>query len=193
MRLEMYLYLLLSVEQPIYMNPKISIITITFNSEKTLEDTILSVVNQDYDNLEYLIIDGGSKDNTLQVIEKYKEKIAVVISEPDKGISDAFNKGVKLASGDIIGLINSDDILCEDALLTVANSFSPEIDVYRGRTIIWNEQTGAKISCYPSMSFPLYKDIKAVNHQSTFIPKNAYEIWALSGGLPLYDGCRYSL
>ena len=76
-------------------NPKISIITITYNSEKTLEETIQSVITQEYDNLEYLIIDGGSKDKTLEIVDKYRDKISFVISERDKGISDAFNKGIK--------------------------------------------------------------------------------------------------
>ena len=75
--------------------PHISIITITYNSASTLEETILSVVNQEYKNLEYVIIDGGSTDNTLGIIQKYKEHIAIVVSEPDRGISDAFNKGIR--------------------------------------------------------------------------------------------------
>lgn len=93
---------------------KISVITITYNSEETLEDTIKSVISQEYDNLEYLIIDGGSKDHTLDIVQKYRDKIAVVVSEPDNGISDAFNKGIKLASGEIIGIINSDDLLLQE-------------------------------------------------------------------------------
>ena len=89
-------------------NPKISIVTITYNSEKTLEETIQSVVSQEYNNFEYLIIDGGSTDHTLDIVNKYRDKIAVVVSETDKGISDAFNKGIRLATGEIIGIINSE-------------------------------------------------------------------------------------
>ena len=77
-------------------------VTITYNSEATLEETIKSIVSQYYDNLEYLIIDGGSKDKTLEIVNKYRDKIAVVVSEPDKGISDAFNKGIRKATGEII-------------------------------------------------------------------------------------------
>ena len=77
------------------MCPKISIITITFNSENTVEETIKSVVSQDYGNVEYIIIDGGSKDGTLDILNRYRDKIAKVVSEPDEGISDAFNKGIK--------------------------------------------------------------------------------------------------
>jgi len=88
---------------------KISIITITFNSESTIEQTIQSVVNQSYPDIEYIIIDGKSTDNTLQIIEKYRSKIHIVVSEKDKGLYDALNKGIKLATGDVIGFLHSDD------------------------------------------------------------------------------------
>lgn len=158
------------------MIPKISIITITYNSEKTLEDTIQSVVNQDYPSIEYLIIDGGSKDSTLDIVKKYREKIALVISEPDEGISDAFNKGIAHATGDIIGLINSDDLLLPGALAAIANNYDSQIDVYRGRTIVWDSETDDKLTAEPSMHFPL-NSLKRRNicHQSTFISKQAYQ------------------
>lgn len=92
---------------------KISVITVCFNSGKTIEDTIKSVLKQSYDNYEYLIIDGGSSDNTLDIIKSYEDKFngkLKYISEKDKGIYDAMNKGIKMTSGDIIGFINSDDI-----------------------------------------------------------------------------------
>jgi glycosyltransferase involved in cell wall biosynthesis len=88
---------------------KVSIITISYNSEKTIEETILSVLNQTYKNIEYIIIDGNSTDNTQQIIDKYKNKITHFISEPDNGIYDAMNKGLSMASGDLIGILNSDD------------------------------------------------------------------------------------
>lgn len=153
---------------------KISIVTISYNSEKTIEETIKSIVNQSYRNIEYLIIDGGSTDNTLNIIEKYKEKISFVISERDNGISDAFNKGISYATGDLIGIINSDDILLPGALSTLALSYDPEIDVYRGNTIIWNDKTGLKKRERPSMKFPLVHFLLRVSHQSTFITKAAY-------------------
>ena len=81
---------------------KISIITATFNSEKYLEETIRSVLSQSYQNIEYIIIDGGSTDRTLKIVEKHTGKIDKVVSEHDSGIYDAFNKGIKLATGDII-------------------------------------------------------------------------------------------
>ena len=118
------------------MLPLISVVTITFNSEKTVEETIRSVVSQDYPNLEYIIIDGGSTDSTLQIVDRYRDRIALVQSEPDKGISDAFNKGILKASGEIIGIINSDDLLSEGALKAIADNYDPSIDVYSGKRVI---------------------------------------------------------
>jgi glycosyltransferase involved in cell wall biosynthesis len=88
---------------------KVSIITITYNSEATLRDTIESVVGQSYNNIEYIIVDGKSTDGTLSLIDAYKSKISKVVSEKDKGLYDALNKGIALATGDLIGIIHSDD------------------------------------------------------------------------------------
>ncbi|MCW5919208.1 MAG: glycosyltransferase, partial [Bacteroidetes bacterium] len=89
---------------------KISIVTITYNSAATIEDTIKSVVVQDYPDMEYLLIDGKSKDRTLQIAEKYKDKITKIVSEKDGGLYFGLNKGLKMASGDVIGAIHSDDL-----------------------------------------------------------------------------------
>lgn len=157
--------------------PKISIITITYNSEKTLENTINSVISQDYDNLEYIIIDGGSKDQTLEIINRYRDKIAYFVSEPDRGISDAFNKGIKAATGEVIGIINSDDLLAEGALQALCSEYDPSIDVYRGNLCIWDDKTNTKYTNVPTMKFPINKKISAVCHPSTFITKEAYKKW----------------
>lgn len=117
------------------MGPKISIVTICYNSQDYIEDAINSIISQDYNNKEFVIVDGCSTDNTLQIIEKYKNQIDIVISEPDKGISDAFNKGINVSTGDIIGLINSDDLLCEGALKKLAQHYRPGVDVFRGNSI----------------------------------------------------------
>ncbi|MDQ1317406.1 MAG: hypothetical protein QG588_1058 [Candidatus Poribacteria bacterium] len=109
--------------------PLVSIITACFNSEKYLEQTIQSVVNQTYDNIEYIIIDGGSTDNTLNTIKKYDNKIAYWISEPDKGMYDAINKGIKLMNGDIWACLNSDDQYYLNTLEKIVFYFSKEPDV----------------------------------------------------------------
>lgn len=95
---------------------KVSIITVSFNSEKTIEQTIQSVTGQTYGDVEYIIIDGGSTDATMDIVTKYQDKIAYMVSEPDKGIYNAMNKGIKMASGDIVGIINSDDWYDKEAV-----------------------------------------------------------------------------
>lgn len=96
---------------------KISIITVSYNSAQTIEHTIQSVLQQQYPNLEYIIIDGASTDQTLNIINKYQDKISVIISEKDNGIYHAMNKGLKLATGDIIGILNSDDFYADENVL----------------------------------------------------------------------------
>jgi glycosyltransferase involved in cell wall biosynthesis len=97
---------------------KVSIITIAYNSAETIEDTIRSVAAQDYADIEYIIVDGASKDNTLQIVSKYKDKVAILVSERDKGLYDAMNKGVALATGDIIGILNSDDFYADAQVIS---------------------------------------------------------------------------
>lgn len=96
---------------------KISIITVTYNSAATLEATILSVIQQTHPNVEFIIVDGGSTDGTLDIIDKYRISISKFISEGDKGLYDAINKGIKLAEGDVIGILHSDDIYIHHRVL----------------------------------------------------------------------------
>ena len=102
----------------------ISIITVVKDGEDTIEKCINSVLNQNYKNIEYIIIDGNSSDNTMSIINKYKGKISLVLSENDKGIWDAMNKGIKLAKGEIIGFLNCDDLYYENSFKTVNNYFN---------------------------------------------------------------------
>ena len=97
---------------------KVSIITVCYNSEKYISDSINSVINQSYHNIEHIVIDGSSTDNTIGILNSYKTRIAKIISEPDKGIYDAMNKGIKHASGDIIGILNSDDLYIDNNVLS---------------------------------------------------------------------------
>lgn len=106
--------------------PLVTIITVTYNSDLFLEDTIKSVLGQTYNNIEYIIIDGGSTDGTLEIIERYSDAIDLWISEPDRGIYDAMNKGLKFATGEIIGIINSDDWYLKNAIEEVVQSYKED-------------------------------------------------------------------
>jgi glycosyltransferase involved in cell wall biosynthesis len=103
--------------------PLVSIVTVVLNNKKFLEKSILSVLNQNYKNIELIIIDGGSTDGTLDIIKKYKSKINFFISEKDNGLYDAMNKGIKNSKGSIIGILNSDDIYYSNAISTAVNYF----------------------------------------------------------------------
>jgi glycosyltransferase involved in cell wall biosynthesis len=120
--------------------PKFSIITVTKNSEKYLEKNLLSVQNQTLKNFEHIIVDGNSKDKTKLILKKHKTKLKI-ISENDDGLYDAMNKGIKLAQGDIIGILNSDDYYYPKALKIIKNYFSmnPNIDFVFGSVIKYNK------------------------------------------------------
>lgn len=116
---------------------KVSIITATYNSEKTLRHTLESVLHQEYKNIEYIIVDGASKDGTLQMIKEYEEKFSgrmKYLSEPDKGLYDAMNKGLRMATGDVIGILNSDDFLNNAGIvgMIVENMKTASVDAVYG-------------------------------------------------------------
>ncbi|MBR6278063.1 MAG: glycosyltransferase [Bacteroidales bacterium] len=117
--------------------PKISVITVVFNSEKFIEETIKSIINQDYGNLEYIIIDGKSTDRTMEIVEKYSEKISKIISENDSGLYDAMNKGLRISTGDFVMFINSGDRLAGGKVLSeIFSNLSGDEDVIYGDTDI---------------------------------------------------------
>ena len=114
------------------LSTKVSIITVVYNAVATIEQTILSVVKQDYSNIEYIIVDGGSTDGTLDIVKKYEKKIALWLSEPDHGIYDAMNKGLTHATGDYIYYLGADDCLLAPTSISQVVSFlqdNPEVDV----------------------------------------------------------------
>ena len=157
------------------MNLKISVITIAYNCENEIEDTIKSVVNQAYPNKEYIIIDGASTDGTMSVVNRYNDKIDVIVSEPDKGRSDAFNKGISRATGDYIVMMNAGDILTEDALEKFARNYVAGYDVIKGNTLRWNPDTDTSFREKPVIKYPTIPFNFLVCHQSTYISKIAYE------------------
>ncbi len=155
--------------------PKISVITVSYNSVLTIEKTIKSVIEQDYIEKEYIIIDGGSKDGTQEIVAKYNEYIDVFVSEKDNGISDAFNKGIVKATGDLIVLINSDDYLLPNALSLVASQYDKTSDLFCGNLLLWNPSTHYKCVIKPSLEFPLMPFFKRSVHQGVFVTKELYK------------------
>lgn len=159
---------------------KISIITVSYNSEKTIEATIKSVINQTYPDIEYIIIDGGSTDRTLGIIEKYKDKIAKIISEPDKGIYDAMNKGLKLATGEIIGILNSDDLYYDEKVIeTVVKKIEEQnVDCLWGDLVYVNKNNiNQIIRFWKSSEYENRKFQKGWHppHPTFFVRKKIYE------------------
>lgn len=125
---------------------KISIITVVYNNEETIQDAVKSVLSQTYKNIEYIIIDGKSTDNTLKNIQKYKSRISTIISEKDNGIYDAMNKGVKIAKGDVIGILNSDDFYINNYVIEdVMNCFTLKKDIVYGNLFYVNAKNPNKI------------------------------------------------
>ncbi|ABZ83348.1 glycosyl transferase, group 2 family protein, putative [Heliomicrobium modesticaldum Ice1] len=125
--------------------PLISIVTATYNSEKHLEQTIASILGQTYRHIEYIIVDGGSTDGTLDIVDRYRSRIAKVISEPDRGIYDAFNKGYRASTGDIVYFLNSDDYLEDDNVIEeVASIFHahPGLSIVYGNVRMHEEGSG---------------------------------------------------
>lgn len=149
---------------------KISIITPSYNQANYLEQTILSVLNQDYDNIEYIIIDGGSTDGSVDIIKKYEDKLAYWISEKDKGQSHAINKGLEYVTGDVMNWLNSDDWLEAGAVSKIMKYFqkNPEIDVVFGNCNIIYPQIETKI--YKAVPFdPIdFASRISVHQPSTF-------------------------
>lgn len=130
---------------------KITIITVCYNSAATIEKTIFSVVGQSYKNIEYIIVDGNSTDGTIEIIQNHQDKVSQWISEPDKGLYDAMNKGIAMATGDIIGILNSDDtfysntVLAEIAAFHIANSIDASVG-----TIMQHKNDGKVVRVYSS-------------------------------------------
>ncbi len=157
--------------------PLISIITVVFNGAKHLEETILSILNQSYPNIEYIIIDGGSTDGTLDIIKKYENYIDYWISEPDNGIYDAMNKGISISNGSIIGLLNSGDMYNYDTLKKIViNSKNISNEIITGHMEKFTENNNAKFISYRNQNH-LKKSLYTMplNHPSTFVGINTYK------------------
>lgn len=169
-------------------NMKISLITITYNSGKTLADTINSVLEQTYSNIEYIIVDGASKDNTVSIIKKYEplfERRIKWISEPDKGLYDAMSKGIKMATGEVIGILNSDDFFTSNSVLQkIAEAFEQDgqLDaVYGDVHFVHPNQLDKCVRYYSSKIFKrnLMKLGFMPAHPSFYLRKECFEKYGM--------------
>lgn len=159
--------------------PTFSIITISLNSIKTIEKTILSVIDQTFRDYEYIIIDGGSTDGTLDIIKKYQDKISYWVSEKDNGIGNAFNKGILASQGKIIGIINSDDYYEENALEIIDDLDKKyNADFYIGALKYFEKNNNKNyITIYPDNKYNRknYYLTPRLNHPASFFKKELYQ------------------
>jgi len=160
---------------------KLSIITVVYNNERTITDAIKSVLGQTYKNIEYIIIDGASTDRTLELIQPYRQQVAQLISAADKGIYDAMNKGIRLATGDVIGILNSDDVYADgEVLQDVMDAFinDSSLDmVYGDLVYVKSDDTNAIVRRWFSKPYytKYFEDGHVPPHPSLFIKRAVYE------------------
>jgi glycosyltransferase involved in cell wall biosynthesis len=160
---------------------KVSIITVCFNSESTIRDTLNSVRSQSYENIEHIVVDGGSSDHTIDIVTEYREWLGPVVSEPDKGLYDAMNKGISMASGDIIGILNSDDFYeSKDVIEVVVAAFlsDSDLDILFGDVVFVNSEDLDTITrFYRAGHFRPWKLRFGwmPPHPATFVTKAVYE------------------
>lgn len=166
---------------------KISIITVCYNSAATIRDTIESVLSQTYLDIEYIIVDGASTDHTLEIVNEYRGRIARVVSEPDRGVYDAMNKGIRMAAGDVVGILNSDDIYeNENVIATIAAALSeqPSADMVFGDVVFATQNDLDRVvRYYRSAHFRRWKLRFGwmPPHPATFVKKSVYDRLGLYG------------
>jgi glycosyltransferase involved in cell wall biosynthesis len=157
---------------------KVSIITVCYNSEKTIEDTLKSIQSQTYPDIEYIVVDGLSKDRTNDIVKEYNDIVSIHISEKDNGLYDAMNKGVRIATGDIIGVLNSDDILSnEDTIQKLVNSIGSNDGIYGDVGFYAEHDFSDKKRHYSSNGFTKKKFSRGMMpaHPSFYVRKECYE------------------
>lgn len=151
--------------------PLVTIITIVYNGEEHIAETIISVTDQSYPNIEYIIVDGGSTDSTLSIVDRFKDKVTHFISEKDRGISDAFNKGIRMAQGEIIGIINADDWYEKEAVEKIVAGIEG-YDVAYGDLQVWKDKDKDFIV---KGNHRLLRNEMTVNHPTVFLRRQCYD------------------
>lgn len=155
--------------------PLVSVVTVVFNGDRHLEQAIGSVLAQSYDNIEFIVVDGGSTDGTLDIVRRFEDRIDRWISEPDRGIYDAMNKGIAMSTGDMIGFLNADDWYEPGTIEAAArahNSPGEENSVIAGAWNLVFEDIGLTVRAAPSLKFHLGMPL---SHQALFVPKGVYK------------------
>ena len=159
---------------------KVSIVTICYNNERDIRATLESVVHQTYPNIEYIVIDGASKDNSLSIINEYKDKISILVSEPDHGMYEALNKGFSRATGDVIGMIHAGDRLYNDGVIARIAEFyekNTEVDISYGNSIIVDaKDVVRRVNISPNYSPRLPYRGWMPSHQSIYCRKKVFDI-----------------
>ncbi len=159
---------------------KVSLLTVSFNSEFTIKDTVESILSQDHKDIEYIIVDGNSKDNTVEIIKSFGTNIDKWISEPDKGIYDAMNKAIRMATGEVVGILNSDDFYSSSTIISqIANAFEDEsIDAVFGDLVFVDPNNLKKVvRKYSSAQWHPEKFAKGFMpaHPTFFVRRKYYE------------------
>ena len=159
--------------------PKVSVITVVYNGADTLQRCIESVSDQSYQPLEYIVIDGGSTDGSVELIESYGDQIDEWVSEPDDGVYDAMNKGIERATGDVIGLVNADDFYADGAIQTVAETYAEHPDSIIVGAMNQVKTGGSTYTLRRNLSQSYLDDTirytMPINHPATFVPTSVYE------------------
>ncbi len=154
--------------------PLFTVVTAVFNGEKTLEKAIKSVIGQTWKNIELIIIDGGSTDKTLGIIKEYEKFIDYWISEPDRGIADAFNKGIKYSTGDFISFLGSDDWYESDAFTQIVQSLKPGTEIITGHANLWSRDGCRYVKFHKSRPDRIFQTMR-IAHAATFVSRNVFE------------------
>ena len=159
--------------------PTLSIITIVYNNVRDIERTMLSVLNQSYENIEYIVVDGASTDGTLEIIQRYQDRLSKVLSEKDAGIYDAMNKGLALASGDYVLYMNSGDELYAPDTVETVFATAPNADIYYGETEMFNEawqSIGKRRHSVPEkFTWKSFRFGMTISHQAIYIRRSLTE------------------
>jgi len=159
---------------------KVSLITASWNSAATIGDTLRSVADQTYPDIEHIVVDGGSKDDTMAVVEREGRRVARAVSEPDNGIYDAYNKGLRLATGEVIGFINSDDFYCSDNIIAqVAEAFAdPELEAVYADLVYVDQANTSKVLRHwrgRNLTDRLLRRGFVPAHPTLFLRRSAYD------------------